>query len=105
MASEADPSRAAPAQPDRVKPGAKSPNTRLASAEGAGAPPGAPPPPVPQRRERGTLVLENIPPMESALKARLERYQHSRQGTFLGWLADGTMLMATRFVDTGKVPR
>jgi len=39
--------------------------------------------PVPLRQERGNLVFEGIPPLEASLAARLERYQQSRQASFL----------------------
>ena len=59
-------------------------------------------PGVPSHQERGNLILEGIPPLDTALAARLERYQQSRQATFLDWQADGSMLVATRF---GEVSR
>jgi len=58
-----------------------------------------------QHRERGTLVFENIPLPDTALMARLGRYQQSREATFLDWLADGGMLIATRFGDTEQLHR
>jgi dipeptidyl aminopeptidase/acylaminoacyl peptidase len=60
---------------------------------------------APQHRERGTLVFENTPLPDTALMARLERYQQSREATFLDWLADGSMLIATRFGDTEQLHR
>ena len=60
---------------------------------------------APPHRERGTLVFENIPLPDTALMARLERYQQSRQGTFLDWLGDGSLLIATRFGDTEQLHR
>ena len=60
---------------------------------------------APQHRERGTLVFENTPLPDTALMARLERYQQSREATFLDWLADGGMLVATRFGDTEQLHR
>src|ERR1700730_6953437 len=62
-------------------------------------------PPAPQHRERGSLVFENIPLPDTALMARLGRYQQSRQATFLDWLADGSVLIATRFGDTEQLHR
>ena len=62
-------------------------------------------PPAPQHRERGSLVFENIPLPDTALMARLGRYQQSREATFLDWLADGGMLIATRFGDTEQLHR
>ncbi|HEY0768113.1 MAG TPA: prolyl oligopeptidase family serine peptidase [Steroidobacteraceae bacterium] len=60
---------------------------------------------APQHSERGNLVFENIPPPEAALMARLARYQQSRQATFLDWLADGSLLIGTRFGDTEQLHR
>src|SRR3984893_6196230 len=60
---------------------------------------------APQHRERGNLVFENIPLPDTALMARLGRYQQSRQATFLDWLADGSALIATRFGDTEQLHR
>jgi dipeptidyl aminopeptidase/acylaminoacyl peptidase len=60
---------------------------------------------APQHRERGSLVFENIPLPDTALMARLERYQQSREATFLDWLADGGMLIGTRFSDTEQLHR
>ena len=62
-------------------------------------------PGVPSHQERGNLILEGIPPLDTAMGARLERYQQSRQATFLDWLADGSMLVATRFGEVEQVHR
>ena len=64
-----------------------------------------PPAPVPQHRERGNLIFEGIPPPDPALATRLARYQQSRGATFLDWLADGSLLVSTRFGDTEQVHR
>ncbi|HYB32811.1 MAG TPA: prolyl oligopeptidase family serine peptidase [Steroidobacteraceae bacterium] len=61
--------------------------------------------PVSQHRERGELVYDGIPPPEPDLAARLNRYQQSRSATFLDWLADGGMLIETRFGETVQVHR
>ena len=60
---------------------------------------------APQRRERGNLIFDGIPPPDPALAVRLARYQQSRGATFLDWLADGSMLVGTRFGDTEQVHR
>jgi dipeptidyl aminopeptidase/acylaminoacyl peptidase len=57
------------------------------------------------RFEHGQLILDNIPPPDKALNARLERYLQSREATFLDWLPDGSLLVATRFGDTEQVHR
>src|SRR5437762_2831177 len=61
--------------------------------------------PAPAHRELGNLVLESVPLPDAALMARLERYQQSRQATFLDWLADGGLLVATRFGDSEQLHR
>ncbi|MBV8404088.1 MAG: prolyl oligopeptidase family serine peptidase [Gammaproteobacteria bacterium] len=61
--------------------------------------------PVTQHRERGNLIFDGIPPADPALAARLARYQQSRGATFLDWLADGSLLVSTRFGDTEQVHR
>jgi len=53
----------------------------------------------------GDLVFDGIPPPDPALAARLARYQQSRGATFLDWMADGSMLIETRFGDTVQVHR
>jgi dipeptidyl aminopeptidase/acylaminoacyl peptidase len=63
------------------------------------------PPGLPSHQEHGNLILEGVPSADAALAARLERYQHSRQATFLDWLPDGSMLVATRFGDVEQVHR
>jgi len=60
---------------------------------------------VPSHQERGNLIFEGIPPLDTAMATRLERYQQSRQATFLDWQADGSMLVATRFGEVEQVHR
>ena len=62
-------------------------------------------PGVPSHQERGNLIFEGIPPLDTAMATRLERYQQSRQATFLDWQADGSMLVATRFGEVEQVHR
>jgi dipeptidyl aminopeptidase/acylaminoacyl peptidase len=61
--------------------------------------------PTPVRQERGNLVLDGIPAADAALAARLERYLHARDASFLDWLSDGGMLIATRFGDVEEIHR
>jgi dipeptidyl aminopeptidase/acylaminoacyl peptidase len=60
---------------------------------------------IPSHQEHGNLVLEGIPPLDAAMGARLERYQQSREATFLDWQADGSMLVSTRFGNVEQVHR
>jgi dipeptidyl aminopeptidase/acylaminoacyl peptidase len=55
--------------------------------------------------ERGTLVLDNIPPVETTLTAKLDDYMNARGATFVDWLPDGGMLIATRFGDAEQLHR
>jgi dipeptidyl aminopeptidase/acylaminoacyl peptidase len=72
----------------------------IAAAAQAQQPPG-----LPSHLERGNLVLEGVPGLDPAMAARLDRYQHSRQASFLDWLPDGSMLVATRFGEVEQVHR
>jgi dipeptidyl aminopeptidase/acylaminoacyl peptidase len=65
-------------------------------AEGASAPPS---------ETRGNLVLDGIPALNENLSARLENYLQSRQASFVDWLPDGSLLIATRFADTEQLHR
>jgi len=76
--------------------GASAAAAQQAAAPAAGAP---------THLERGNLVFEGIPPPDTALNARLDAYLQSREATFLDWLPDGSMLIATRFGDTTQVHR
>jgi dipeptidyl aminopeptidase/acylaminoacyl peptidase len=60
---------------------------------------------APVRQERGNLIYESIPPRDTQLAERLGLYRQSRQATFLDWLPDGAMLVATRFGDVEQVHR
>ena len=60
---------------------------------------------VPSHLEHGNLIFEGVPPPDAAIAARLERYQHSREATFLDWLPDGSMLVATRFGEVEQAHR
>jgi len=61
--------------------------------------------PTPLHQERGNLVLEGIPAPDAATAAHLERYLQARAASFLDWLPDGGMLIATRFGDVDQVHR
>jgi dipeptidyl aminopeptidase/acylaminoacyl peptidase len=55
--------------------------------------------------ERGNLVLDNIPNVETPLTTRLEEYLNSRGASFVDWLPDDSLLVATRFGDTEQLHR
>ena len=56
-------------------------------------------------REQGALVYENIPVPDAREVARLERYLNARGATFLDWMADGSLLIKTRFGETEQLHR
>jgi Tol biopolymer transport system component/dienelactone hydrolase len=60
---------------------------------------------APLRQERGNLIFESVPPRDTQLAERLGLYRQSRQATFMDWLPDGSMLVATRFGDVEQVHR
>jgi dipeptidyl aminopeptidase/acylaminoacyl peptidase len=71
----------------------------------SGSPAHAQPFTVPTHRVDGTLVFDGIPALDARLAARLRRYEEWRQATFLDWLPDGSMLVATRFGKYEQVHR
>ena len=60
---------------------------------------------VPTHRIDGTLVFDGIPPAEATLASQVGRYEQWRQATFLDWLPDGSMLVATSFGAESEVHR
>lgn len=60
---------------------------------------------VPSHRIDGTLVFDGIPPLDASLASQVRRYGEWRQATFLDWLPDGSMLVATRFGADEQVHR
>lgn len=65
----------------------------------------APTPAPVVREEVGPRVSENIPAVPPALIERLARYQNTRGASFAGWLADGGMVVVTRFGETNQAHR
>jgi dipeptidyl aminopeptidase/acylaminoacyl peptidase len=58
-----------------------------------------------ERRVAGQLVLENIPPTPPSVAESLRAYENVRGAAFEDWLADGSMLIATRFAQTAQIHR
>ena len=58
-----------------------------------------------QTRQVGTATLQNVPEIPADVKASVQRYQNYREAIFRDWLADGSMLIATRFGATNQVHR
>ena len=57
------------------------------------------------RRVVGPLVLENIPPTPPSIAESLRSYENVRTAVFQDWLADGSMLITTRFGQTAQLHR
>ena len=56
-------------------------------------------------RQVGTATLENVPAIPADVKASVQRYQNYREAVLLDWLADGSILINTRFGATNQVHR
>jgi dipeptidyl aminopeptidase/acylaminoacyl peptidase len=57
-----------------------------------------------QRKEAGSLVMENIPDVPTELIEQMTRYQNTRAAGFLGWNPAGeAMLITTRFGETNQL--
>jgi len=57
------------------------------------------------RREIGNLVYDGAPETPAALREAIAPYYNARSAVFEDWLADGSMLIATRFGDTQQIHR
>jgi dipeptidyl aminopeptidase/acylaminoacyl peptidase len=60
---------------------------------------------TPTVRHVGTATLENVPPIPPSVSAAVQRYQNSRGAQFEDWLADGSILIATRFGSSAQIHR
>lgn len=58
-----------------------------------------------QRVETGNRISENIPEIPETLSERLAQYQNTRGAAAAGWLADGSLLITTRFGETNQAHR
>lgn len=56
-------------------------------------------------RQVGTATLQNVPEISQAVDDAVQRYQSYRSAQFQDWLADGSMLVTTRFGDTNQLHR
>ncbi len=56
-------------------------------------------------RQVGTATLQNVPEIPAEVTAAVQRYQNYRAASFQDWLADGSILIATRFGSTQQVHR
>jgi dipeptidyl aminopeptidase/acylaminoacyl peptidase len=60
---------------------------------------------APTRVEQGSLIYDGVPMEELAAPSTLARWLESRPSGFLDWLADGSLLVGTRFADTTQLHR
>lgn len=58
---------------------------------------------APAVRHVGSARLENVPEIPAEISAAVQRYQNYRAASFQDWLADGSMLIATRFGATQQI--
>jgi dipeptidyl aminopeptidase/acylaminoacyl peptidase len=58
-----------------------------------------------ETRQVGTATLQNVPPIPDEVKASVQRYQNYREAALQDWLADGSILITTRFGATNQVHR
>ncbi|QLC24622.1 S9 family peptidase [Parasphingopyxis algicola] len=56
-------------------------------------------------RTMGTATLQNVPEIPEAVDAAVQRFQNYRSAEFEDWLADGSILVTTRFGATDQVHR
>jgi dipeptidyl aminopeptidase/acylaminoacyl peptidase len=57
------------------------------------------------RVEQGNLIYDGIPVEQLDAVSTLPRWQESRSAGFLDWLADGSLLVTTRFGDAAQLHR
>ena len=53
----------------------------------------------------GAITRDGVPAPDAAVSATLPHYLQSRSASFVDWLWDGSMLIATRFGDTEQIHR
>ncbi|HEV7632044.1 MAG TPA: S9 family peptidase [Steroidobacteraceae bacterium] len=61
--------------------------------------------PPPSRVEQGALILDGLPPRSEADAEKVGNWLESRQASFVDWLADGSLLISTRFGDAEQLHR
>ena len=57
------------------------------------------------RVEQGNLVFDGVPARDPAESAQLARWLESRSAALVDWLADGSIVIATRFGNTAQLHR
>lgn len=63
------------------------------------------PTPTVDVRQVGSARVENVPAIPAEVSAAVQQYQNYRSAQFQDWLADGSMLITTRFGSTAQVHR
>jgi dipeptidyl aminopeptidase/acylaminoacyl peptidase len=63
------------------------------------------PAPAPKVRHVGTATLENVPEIPADVSAAVQRFQNYRAAQFQDWLADGSILIETRFGASEQIHR
>ncbi|RYG75076.1 hypothetical protein EON77_11580, partial [bacterium] len=58
-----------------------------------------------QRVEQGSLILDGVPARDAALGRALARYLDARSANAVDWLADGSLLVSTRFGESEQLHR
>jgi dipeptidyl aminopeptidase/acylaminoacyl peptidase len=61
--------------------------------------------PAPARVEQGNLILDGIPTRDPAESANLARWMESRSASLVDWLADGSLVISTRFGNVAQLHR
>jgi dipeptidyl aminopeptidase/acylaminoacyl peptidase len=60
---------------------------------------------TPARIETGNLIFDGIPTADPAVAAKLARWLETRNAGLVDWLADGSLVIATRFANTAQLHR
>ncbi len=60
---------------------------------------------APMRVERGNLIYDGFPQGAPPTTPSLARWQNSRGASFVGWLADGSLLVSMRTANTAQLQR
>jgi dipeptidyl aminopeptidase/acylaminoacyl peptidase len=60
---------------------------------------------APARVEQGSLIFDGIPASDPAVAAKLGRWLEARNAGLVDWLADGSLIIATRFGNTAQLHR
>jgi dipeptidyl aminopeptidase/acylaminoacyl peptidase len=61
--------------------------------------------PAPARIEQGNLIFDGIPTRDPAESANLARWMESRSASLVDWLADGSLVISTRFGNVAQLHR